>query len=322
MKKYKKILWVVLALVTVGLLGIGYFFVSNHAPILTGNVIRNIEYKPGLLLDLYEPTKQVYDQTPVVLYIHGGAWITGIKETLNFNRFNQAANALRASGYAIVSINYTLAESSRSPFPTCIQDAADAVGWLSQHAATYRFDLQNVGLFGESAGAHIAMMLAYSPPSFYAKDSLPIRFNYVVDVYGPNQLEGIYHAPIVDTLSSIRGKMPKHFQSYLNLEKYIFGFDPRQDLDKALQIMRTYSPYQYLGATAPPTLLIQGDADRIVPLLQSTSLQLKLDSLGVENELHILKGADHAFINATPEQKAEVQQWIVAFIHQHYRDKK
>ncbi len=315
MKKYRIFLWAVMTLAAILFIGLGYFVISTDAPIITGKVIRNIEYKPGLMLDVYEPTANVYEKTPVVLYIHGGAWISGLKESLNFNRFNQAANTLRASGYAIISINYTLAESNRSPFPACIQDAEDAVVWLNKNAELYNFDLRNVGLFGESAGAHIAMMVAYSRP---LQDSLPVRFKYVIDIYGPNQLEGIYHAPVIDTLYSIRGKLPERFQSCLNIEKYIFGFDPKLDSVRASQMMKTYSPYYYPSSSVPPTLLIQGDCDRIVPLSQSTCLQVKLDSLGVENEIHILEGADHAFAKATPEQKSEVQKWIVAFIRKHY----
>src|SRR5689334_237454 len=109
MKKRWIFLLLLLIFAVAFLFALSYFVVSNGAPIITGKVIRNIEYKPGLKLDVYTPTKQVYDKTPVVIYIHGGAWISGLKEGLNFNRFNQAANHLREAGYAIVSINYTLA---------------------------------------------------------------------------------------------------------------------------------------------------------------------------------------------------------------------
>jgi len=319
MKTRWKFLLGLLILVASFFIWMGYFFISNDAPIISGKVIRDIEYKPGLKLDIYEPTTKVYDQTPVVIYIHGGAWIMGIKEALNLNRFNHAANKLRESGYAIVSINYTLAGANQSPFPACIEDAADAIAWVVKNAASYNFDVSNVGLFGESAGAHIAMMLAYANPSLYSKDFPSVNFNYVVDIYGPNRLKGIYHTPVVDTLYSMIGKLPNSFQSRLDLAKYIFGFNPKQDSARALQIMETYSPYNYLTPSVPPTLLIQGDRDRIVPLTQSTALKGKLDSLGVENEMHIVNGADHAFARATPEQKSELQKWIVEFIIKHYK---
>jgi acetyl esterase/lipase len=318
MKKRWKFLIVVITLVIGSGFGIAYFLFSNDAPIVTGSITRNIEYKPGLRLDVYAPTQQRYNKTPVVLYIHGGAWIGGMKEGLNFNRFNQTANDLRASGYAIVSINYTLAETNQSPFPTCIEDAADAVAWIHENATAYNFDLSNVGLFGESAGAHIAMMIAYNHASYTLKEYPQARFNYVVDIYGPNQLQNIYHAPTIDTLYSKLAQLPDRLQSHLDVAKYIFGFDPKQDSVRAQKMMEEYSPYNYLTSSAPPTLIIQGDKDRVVPLDQSITLLAKLDSLGVENEIHIVNGADHGFIKATPEQKLTQQKWVVKFIQRHY----
>ncbi len=318
MKKRTKILVVCLGILSASIVLSTWYFISTDPPIIIGEVTRNIEYKPGLKLDVYHPTEQVYDKTPVVLYIHGGAWIAGTKEGLNFNRFNDAANKLRESGYAIVSINYTLAKANQGPFPACVDDAVDAVTWIHENADTHNFDLNNLGLFGESAGAHIAMMIGFGHPEVYLSDRDDVEFKYVVDIYGPNQLRDIYNAPLVDALYSTLGKLPARMQSQLDFPRYIFGFDPKQDTARAVEIMDRFSPYNYVTPTAPPTLLIQGDADRVVPVAQSVKLQAKLDSLGVETELHIVEGADHAFANATPEQKTILQAQIVDFIRSHY----
>src|SRR5688572_23429490 len=313
MTKRWKVLTILVALTGGVTIGLGYFLVANEAPIVVGNVVRNIEYKPGLKLDIYQPTTKVYERTPVIVYVHGGAWITGFKESLNFNRFNHAFNTLRESGYAIVSVNYTLAQPNKSPFPDCIKDASDAVFWLTQNSALYNFDVDNIGLFGESAGAQIAMMVAYSQDS--------VKFNYVVDIYGPNQLAGVLHTPIIDTLNSLVGKLPDSYRPSLSPEKYIFGLDPKQDSVAVTQLVQAYSPYSYLTSAVPPTLIIQGDCDRIVPLSQSTSLQTRLDSLGVECDIHIVKGADHLFAKASPQQKLELQKKVVDFIRKHYSKK-
>jgi len=312
-KKRWKFLLFLLALTSAFAIAFGYFLVSNDAPIVIGNVVRNVEYKPGLKLDIYQPTTKVFENTPVIVYIHGGAWIGGFKESLNFNRFNHAFNTLRESGYAIISVDYTLAQPNRSPFPDCIKDASDAVAWLTQNATLYNFDVHNIGLFGESAGAHIAMMVAYSQDS--------VKFNYVVDIYGPNQLAAVLHTPIIDTLSYFVGKLPDSYRPSLSPEKYIFGLDPKQDSVDIIQMVQAYSPYNYLTSAVPPTLIIQGDCDRIVPLSQSTSLQTRLDSLGVECDIHIVKGADHLFAKASPQQKLEVQKRVVDFIRKHYNKK-
>jgi len=318
-KTAKRVSLFIILLLSIVIVGLGYFLFSNNAPITSGQVKRDIEYKPGLALDIYTPTKQVYQKSPVVVYIHGGAWIGGLKEALNFNRFNQAANALRDSGYTIVSIDYTLAEQGRSPFPACITDASDAVTWVYEHADSFGWDKHNVGLFGESAGAHIAMMVAYANSKEFASTYKPHHFNYVLDVYGPTELEGIYHTPIADSLYSYISTLPASIESRLDLAKYIFGFDPKLDSLRAEQIMQTYSPFNYVNSSVPPTLMIHGKQDRIVPVEQSLLLKSKLDSLGVLNELHIVDGADHGFINATIEQKAVIQKWIVDFIVRQYQ---
>lgn len=318
MKKRWKFLIYLLILLAGSASALAYYLIANKAPIVSGQVIRNIQYKDGLELDIYLPTQNVYDRTPVVVYIHGGAWITGVKEGLNFNRFNEAANQLRESGYAIVSINYTLATANQSPFPACINDATDALKWIQENATDYNFDLNNVGLFGESAGAHIAMMVAYSPNLNHASDHPAIQLRYVADVYGPTRLKDIYETPVIDTLYSTLAQLPNRMRGHLDLPKFIFGFDPKQDSVRARQMMETYSPYNFLTTDAPPTLIIHGDKDRVVPVDQSIKLQAKLDSLKVENEIYFVEGADHAFANASREQKTILQKWIVEFIHRNY----
>ena len=56
-----------------------FFMISTDAPIIRGEVIRHIEYKKGQILDIYLPTQPVYDKMPVIVYVHGGAWIGGRK---------------------------------------------------------------------------------------------------------------------------------------------------------------------------------------------------------------------------------------------------
>ncbi|MDP5138974.1 MAG: alpha/beta hydrolase, partial [Spirosomaceae bacterium] len=148
---------------------IAYFLLTTEPPITQGEVLYGVEYKNGQTLDIYQPTKQVYDKTPVVFFIHGGAWIGGRKESINMTRFSGAVNMLRESGYAVISPEYTLAEEGKSPFPDCINDIADAVEWTRANAETYKFDVNNFGIFGESAGGHIAMMNAFPDSVSYSE---------------------------------------------------------------------------------------------------------------------------------------------------------
>ena len=309
---------VVIFLITTGISA--YFFNTVDPPILDGEVLYGIEYKEGLTLDIYQPTNPVYQEVPVVVFIHGGAWIVGRKESINMNRFNGAIGQLRSKGYAIVSLEYTLATNG-SPFPDCIVDAYDALKWIENNASTYQFDLTNTGLFGESAGAHIAMMTAYSNPESFAYHDSVIPIQYVVDVYGPVDLDLLRKSQMLDSAKSILSQLPNHFKDHLNFEKRLFGFDPNVDTSKALLFTKKYSPIHQVKSSTPPTLIVHGTDDILVPFDQSQELLKVLKSNNVEAELHSLERVNHAFIGASQEQKENVQKWITDFITTNYRKK-
>ena len=320
MKRFAKITLVLSILLGLAFaLGIFYYFKKNDAPILHGELELNVEYKVGQSLDLYQPTNQVYEKTPVVIYIHGGAWITGSKSSVNNARFNVAFNELRKKGYAIVSPEYTLAAFGKTPFPTCLADAFDAVHWIENNAETYNFDLDNVGILGESAGSHIGMMVAYDKnQTFTSPNSIDMK--YMVNVYGPVDLFQLYKAqiPLIDSIKHQVENFPEHLQEHLDITKYLFGFDPAEDTIKTAEFTQQYSPINFLNSEIPNTLIIHGIKDRVVPISQTHILKAKLESLGIMHEVHELEGVDHAFRDATEKQKANIQNWITEFITRHY----
>ncbi|MEO0580679.1 MAG: alpha/beta hydrolase [Bacteroidota bacterium] len=298
-----------------------FFFQTEEAPLLQGEVLFGLPFRGELTLDVYQPTQQVYEKAPVLVYIHGGAWITGGKVSVNNARFNDAFNQLRSQGYAIVSPDYTLARLGTPPFPACLEDGFAALQWIEDHADSLGFDTDNVGLLGESAGGHIAQVLAYMDGAdFGAKSELPIR--YLVDVYGPTDLGKLYRdqMPLIDSLKQITERLPERWQKCLDVTHYLFGFDPATDSVRAEQLAYTFSPVHHVGPQAPPTLLIHGQADQIVPFSQSELLQARLNELGILNRFHPLAKVDHAFREATDAQKGKVQRWITEFVLEHYEE--
>ena len=322
MKNLKRLLWLFLTLAIILPTGFYYFLKKNDAPILQGKVDFCLNYKNDLQLDIYEPTQEVHEKRPVLVYIHGGAWIGGRKETVNNARFHGAFNALREKGYAIVSPNYTLAKLGKSPFPNCIIDAFDAISWIEQNAEIYNFDLENVGVMGESAGGHIAMMTAYADVEKFTKPHR-IDLKYVVGVYPPSDLGLLYKEQhdMVHQVESAVMNMPDFVQKMTDINQYLFGFDPHEDESRTKEFTAFNSPVTYLKKGIPNTLIIHGDKDRIVPIEQSIQFKSRIEALGLPLDFHILEGVDHAFINATPEQKQQTQKWIIEFVERHYYSK-
>ena len=85
---------------------------------------------------------------PVVLWIHGGGWLTGSKE-------NPPVAALTAKGYVVASMNYRY--STQAPFPAQLEDARAAVKWLRTHQTEFGYDGKRIAAWGHSAGGtHVA----------------------------------------------------------------------------------------------------------------------------------------------------------------------
>lgn len=315
----KKGLWILLVLVLAIAVGIYIFFKRTEAPILKGEVELSVNYKDDLKLDIYEPTNQVYTKNPVLVYYHGGAWVSGDKITVNNARFNGAFNALREKGYVVISPTYTLAKFKSSPFPACIADAFDVISWIEKNAEAHNFDTENVGVLGESAGGHLALMVAYADAEKFTKPH-NIDLNYVVAAYPPTDLEKLYVdlKELRETVSESASELPSSLQEYFNIDQYLFGFDVDRDTVKANELAQLYSPVNYLNRHLPNTLIIHGNQDRVVPLSQSELLQAKMKSANKNLQFHILDGVDHAFMNATPEQKNQTQKWIADFVNSQY----
>lgn len=125
------------------------------APKLPAGVklLRDLHYVEGgherNRLDLYLPEK-VESRLPMVVWIHGGAWLGGSKEGC-------PAVFLVAKGCAVASINYSL--SQHAVFPAQIEDCKAAIRWLRANAAKYHLDSDHIGVWGASAGGHLVAML-------------------------------------------------------------------------------------------------------------------------------------------------------------------
>ena len=295
------------------------FLFRNKAPIISGNIEYGITYKNDLKLDLYGPTKNVYDTSPVVFFIHGGAWIGGTKAALNFNRVNGAVNTLREKGYTIISPDYSLAAKGKNVFPDCILDVYEAIEWTKKHASHYNLDTTNLGFLGESAGAHIAMMIAFSDTTLLPEKYKKTKFSYVVDLYGPTDLADIYRGQTVDMLNASVNRITKVFGTNFNWKEHAFGFDPSKDSVRANEMLYNFSPINILRDNEFPVLILHGKKDRIVPVEQSIRLKLELDTLGVANEMHLMNGVDHNLIYSNREQKDSIQLWISDFVIRYYK---
>jgi acetyl esterase/lipase len=248
-------------------------------------VERELPYgaSPVRRLDLYTPSGPAPEQGwPVVLAIHGGGWRKLDKSGYG----NQAASILVRQGFAVVAPNYTLAAPGRASWPTVMDDLDAALDWIRDQGLTRSLDSRRVAVMGESAGAHLALLLAYRP-----SPARPLTIRAVVAVSPPTDLLSL-EAESWRARSAVRG---------------FLGGPPHGILRP------TYlesSPASHVSADDPATLLIHGTSDSLVPANQSRVLGSKLAAAFVPYQLRLISGAGHELPLTSRSLPASVSSFL------------
>ncbi|GIG56596.1 hypothetical protein Lfu02_09680 [Longispora fulva] len=228
-----------------------------------------------LPLDVWLPPRSAARPAPVVVAVHGGAFVSG--QQGQYPKWN---GWLNEHGYAVFDVQYRLA-----PPPRWNQAAGDvkcAIGWVRAHAEQYGIDPTRIVLMGESAGGTLALLAAYSvgdaalPPSCPAPDS---SVKAVVGLYPATDLVAGWHD------NSLGGYTRDA------VEKFTGGTP-----GTAADAYRIASPVSYVRGKLPPTLLVHGEHDALVdPETQTVRLSVKLEAAGVPQELITLPMTDHGY---------------------------
>jgi acetyl esterase/lipase len=233
----------------------------------------NIPYVTGggplQQLDLYYPTDRKGE--PLIVVIHGGGWVTGDKAG---GGFSPLPLDLLFDGYAIASINYRLAPGAI--WPAQIQDCKAAIRWLRAHANNYGYDPNRIGVYGESAGAHLAVLLAITGATdlFDSGENLGYSsaVSCVVDMFGPTDLVALAQTAVGQSI------LPG-----------LFGGPIGDHLDLA----RSASPINYVNRSEPPMLVVHGTRDAFVPYAESVLFTEAMTRANARYDFHTVTGGGH-----------------------------
>jgi acetyl esterase/lipase len=263
---------------------------ENNADFIKENYPSNIDCKldivyktingTDLKLDIYRLSTAKNTMSPIVIAIHGGAWLAGTKKDDFYGNVKLFNNLLK-KGFAIVSIDYRLSQVAK--FPAQIQDCNDAIDFIYKKSKEFNLDKNKISVFGGSAGGHLVALLGttnnHTIPDFYTNGKKPaFKINAVVDLFGPSDF------------IAMRGNSGAIDHDDSNsAEAQLLGFSPlvRPDLAKIV------SPTTYVDKQTPPFLILHGDKDPIVQFTQSILLHSYLDLSGIKNKFINVKGAGH-----------------------------
>lgn len=230
-----------------------------------------------LHLDLSVP--KIEQPAPLLVMVHGGGWVAGDKRA----DFAALEHPLNDAGIAWASIQYRFAPADR--WPACYDDVQDAIAWLRRHAADYHINPDRIAVLGYSAGGQIAGMIAAK-----TNHEHPIR-----------ACIGI--APAIDLISDShrRKEVSSCLRDLLDL--------PPDINERAISTLTSISPAQQIHPEFPPTLIVQGTADKTCPHQDAKAFVAALKNLHVKADLVSLQNTEHRIAD-WPDYSPIIVPWL------------
>ena len=241
--------------------------------------LRYASSHPRQRLDILLPaTRQTDEPLPVVVYVHGGAWLGGHRRA----GISRLAPLVSSGRYAGVTVGYRL--SGDAIWPAQLEDLRSAIRWLRLNAPEHGLDASRIGIWGPSTGGHLASLLAVTGgaplPQGDAgtRKDVASRVSCVVSTSAPADLSTLHEGE-----SDIEHDAPDSPVSLL------LGGPPLERQEAA----QSASPMSWVSPGDPPMLLVHGTADRVVPFAQSRAFHERLRQSDIDATLVPVEGGGH-----------------------------
>jgi acetyl esterase/lipase len=263
------------------------------------DVVYGRKHGTALTLDVFAP-KQNATRVGIILVVSGG-WFSA-HEAINPSFFKP----LLDRGYTVFAVVH--GSQPKYTIPEILQDMHRAVRFIRAHAREYGIDPDHIGICGASAGGHLSLMQGTAgdkgnPDAKDPIDKISSRVQAVACFFPPTDFLN-YGKPGENALG--RGVL-KDFKAPFDFHEFDakeHRFVPITDEEKILAIGRDISPVNHVSSDDPPTLIIHGDADKLVPIQQAELIVAKLKAAGVEAKLTVKPGASHGW----PDMIKDVEQ--------------
>ncbi|BAO76997.1 alpha/beta hydrolase [Winogradskyella sp. PG-2] len=216
------------------------------------------------VFDLYLPANRTA-QTKTIILIHGGGWTSGDKADMNaFKDYIKT----QLPTYAIVNINYRLADENNQPYPMQINDITSVINYLENNEDNYTIS-NTIGFVGVSAGAHLSLLWSYA---FDNQNQTEM----VCSVVGPTNFTDTAYLNNADPV----------------LQEILDAFGA----NTSTSFLEEVSPYHQVTASAPPTILFYGGQDPLIPTTQGTAMRDQLENLNVTHEFTLYPNEGHGWV--------------------------
>jgi acetyl esterase/lipase len=260
---------------------------SAADPSISADVIYGHKDGMALTYDVFAPEKA---NGAGVVYMVSGGWFSVWREPAQqMTWFEPLLN----EGFTVFAVRH--GSAPRFKVPDAVSDVRAAVRHIRNHAATYGVDPGRLGVWGGSAGGHLSLMLGLDP------EDGPVSAGE-----GPRQIAPRY---AVDAGDDGRLAAVVAFYPPVDLRTRVGPSERFPALDFPKDAAAAISPILFVDAGDPPTLLVHGDADELVPLADSETMNAALEKAGVTHDLQVIEGGVHGFRD--PERRARAMRAMV-----------
>ncbi len=250
------------------------------------NYKKNVVYKAvdgkDLIMDIFYPNPEnLKEKNPWMLFVHGGGWAGGKKENIFNKAFLGTLQKLMNSGVVCITIDYRLAKSPVSTYESAV-DCKDAAKFLLKNAKQFKLDENDYGIWGGSAGGHLCLVTALVPDSCFPGDAqlsdIHPKFKCVASFF-----------PFTSCLNpNLRPK--SIFDDGALFTRLLGG-----TLEEKPELARLLSPTEFMEANSPSILLLHGDKDTTLPIINSQYLLKVAKEKKADVRLLTVYHAGHSF---------------------------
>jgi acetyl esterase/lipase len=235
--------------------------------------VEDLEFAPGLMLDVYRRGDLGPGPHPTILHVHGGGWRGGDRR----QQARPMLHRLAGAGWLCAAMSYPLVPEAT--FPDQLVAVKRAIVWLRADEEGLGVDRRFVAITGGSAGAHLAALAALTPgraeyqPGFEDADTsvqAAVTFYGIYDFLNRNQTRDEWPVVANQVMKASKAEHPELFSAA--------------------------SPLDQVSAAAPPFLVVHGDTDSVVPPAEASQFVDALEAVSSQPVgFALVPGANHAF---------------------------
>jgi acetyl esterase/lipase len=268
------------------------------------DVIYGRKFGTALTMDVFRPG---HDANGLgVVFVVSGGWISAHEAIAE-----RLIAPVVDRGYTVFAVVH--GSQPKFTIPEIVQDMNRAVRFIRYHAQDYGIDPGRIGIYGGSAGGHLSLMQGTGgddgdPKAKDPVDRVSSRVQAVACFYPPTDFLNYGKPGEVALGTGILENYPAPFDFH-GMDPKRKKFVPVEDPSERLEIGRRISPIRHVTPDDPPTLIIHGDADKLVPIQQAEAIVEQFKGAGVEAKLVVKPGAAHGWPDV-PRDVGQFADWF------------